>query len=238
MRVHLLTVSVVALIGLAPGPLGFAAQTPAASEPTLEQLRESVASLRGGRIARPTSYDDMTPEQQSFVRGILSGPRRDISGSLGVMMVSPGFGEHAQRAIAYGRFAGQDGYSSVPPRLSELAILMGARAWSADYAWHAHHQYAVRMGLGADVVEAVRVGRRPANMEPDVEAVYDFLHELLADKRVSDATFEAARTVLGGDRGIVDLVGTLGMYQTVAMLMVVDQFPLPDGVAPYLERLE
>jgi 4-carboxymuconolactone decarboxylase len=226
------------LVTIALGPVIVEAQAPAPDEPTLDELRESVANLRGGRIPRPTSYDALTPEQQDFVKGILGGPRGNISGSLGVMMVSPGLGEHAQRAIAYGRFAGREGYSIVPPKLSELAILMGARAWRAQYAWHAHHQYAVRVGLGADIVEAVRVGRRPADMERDVEVVYDFVTELLTDKRVSDGTFEAAREVLGGDRGIVDLVGTLGMYQMVAMMMVVDEFPLPEGVEPYFESID
>ena len=44
-------------------------------------------------------------------------------------------------------------------------------------------------------------------------------------------------SVLGDDRGVVGLVGTPGVYQLVAMMMVVDQFPLPDGVAPELESL-
>jgi hypothetical protein len=68
-------------------------------------------------------------------------------------------------------------------------------------------------------------------MDRDVAAVYDFCSELLTTKRVSDATLQSARAVLGGDRGVIDLVGTLGAYQLVAMMMVVDEFPLPDGVA-------
>jgi hypothetical protein len=81
------------------------------------------------------------------------------------------------------------------------------------------------------------LSRRPAKMDADVAAVYTFCNELLTTQQVSDATLKAARTVLGGDRGVVDLVGTLGVYQLVAMMMVVDQFPLPDGVAPELKAL-
>jgi hypothetical protein len=57
---------------------------------------------------------------------------------------------------------------------------------------------------------------------------------LLTTHRVSDATFQTARKVLGGDRGVVDLVGTLGAYQLVAMMMVVDEFPLPAGTTSEL----
>jgi len=49
--------------------------------PTLEQMQRAVSRLRGGRIERPRSYDALTPEQKSYVQGILSGPRGDISGS-------------------------------------------------------------------------------------------------------------------------------------------------------------
>jgi len=203
-------------------------------EPALDQMRKAVADLRGGRIPRPSSYDAMTAEQKAFVRSVLSGPRADISGSLGVMMVSPVFGDLAQKTIAYSRFAGRDGYSVVPPKLTELAIIMGARAWTAHYAWYVHRRAAERAGLSEAVIAAVRDGRRPPAMEPDVAAVYDFCNELLTSKRVSDATLRAARTVLGGDRGVVDLVGTLGAYQLVAMMMVVDEFPLPEGVGPEL----
>jgi 4-carboxymuconolactone decarboxylase len=219
--------------------LGFAAaraQTPQdAPAPTLDQMRKAVADLRGGRIPRPSSYDTMTAEQKAFVKSVLSGPRGDISGSLGVMMVSPVFGDLAQKTIAYSRFAGREGYSVVPPKLSELAIIMGARAWNAEYAWYVHRRAAERAGLSVGVIAAIRDRRRPAAMDRDVATVYDFCTELLTTKRVSDATLQAARVVLGGDRGVIDLVGTLGAYQLVAMMMVVDEFPLPAGVAPELK---
>ncbi len=216
--------------------IGVRAQAPAgkAQEPTLEQMRKAVSELHGGRIPRPASYDAMTAEQKAFVKSVLSGPRPDISGSLGVMMASPVFADLAQKTIAYARFAGREGYSVVPPKLSELAIIMGAKAWNADYAWYVHRRAAERVGLPEAVITAVRDGRRPAQMTPDVAAVYDFCSELLTKKRVSDATLQAARSVLGGDRGIVDLVGTLGAYQLVAMMMVVDEFPLPQGVTSEL----
>jgi 4-carboxymuconolactone decarboxylase len=229
--------AVVALLGLVLGHAGAAAQAPTAKSPTIDELRKAVASLRGGRIPRPSSYDAMTAEQKAFVTSVLSGPRGDISGSLGVMIVSPAFADLAQKTIAYARFAGREGYSTVPPRLSELAILMGARAWTAHYAWYVHRRAAEQAGLPAAVIDAVRDGRQPGAMDRDVAAVYTFCNELLTKKQVSNATLQTARAVLGGDRGVVDLVGTLGMYQVVAMMMVVDEFPLPDGVKSELKPL-
>ena len=100
-----------------------------------------------------------------------------------------------------------------------------------------HRRAAVGAGLSTEIIDAIRDGRRPAKMARDEAVVYDFCNELLTTKQVSDATLQAARVVLGGDRGVVDLVGTLGVYQLVALMLAVDQFPLPDGVAPELKAL-
>jgi len=208
------------------------------SAPTIEELRRAVADLRGDRIKRPASYDELTPEQKALVQSVLSGPRRGIDGSLGVMMASPGFADPMQKAIAYARFAGREGFSSVPPKLTEMAIIMGARAWTAQYAWYVHRRSAAAAGLSEPIIQAIRDGRHPTGMQKDEEAVYTFCNELLTTKQVSDQTFQTAKTALGGDRGIVDLVGTLGAYQVVAMMMVVDRFPLPDGAKPELQPLK
>jgi len=227
MRLKLFCAAVIGFVGMAAGYAVALAQTPAS--PTPEQLRQAVANLRGDRIWRPTSYDELTPEQKAFVNSILTGPRRGIDGALGIMMVSPVLGDLAQKAIAYARFN-----PTVPPKLNELAILIGARAWNAQYAWYAHHRAAINAGLPAEVIDAIQAGKRPAAMSPDVEAVYNFSTELLTTKQVSDATLRTAKATLGGDKGVIDLVGTLGFYQFAAMLMNVDRLPLPPGVKPEL----
>jgi 4-carboxymuconolactone decarboxylase len=213
------------------------AQTPApagdGAAPALEQMRQAVSRLSRNRIAVPTDFDSLAAEQQTYVRSILSGPRGDISAPLGVMLVSPGLGDLAQKAMAYARFAGRDGFSSVPPKLNELAILVVAKHWSANYVWNAHHRYAVQVGVPQAVVDAILAGTRPAQMDQDVRAVYDFATELMATRQVSDATFRAARGVLGGDRGLVDLVGTMGLYQLTAMMVRLDETPLAAGVKPF-----
>jgi 4-carboxymuconolactone decarboxylase len=70
-----------------------------------------------------------------------------------------------------------------------------------------------------------------------VEAVYNFATELLETKQVSDATFNAAKTLLG-ERGVVELINVMGWYGTVSMLLNVDRYPLPDGTQPELKPLK
>lgn len=233
MRMRFLGASVAAVVVLAGVVVFTQAPATTAAGPTVDQMRQAVSRLRGNRIAVPTNYDTLTPEQQAYVKSILSGPRGDISGPLAVMMVSPGLGDLSQKAMAYARFAGREGFASVSPKLNELAILIVAKHWSANYVWNAHHNYAVQMGLPRPVVDAILAGRRPASMEKDVEAVYDFSTALLTQRTVSDATFQAAQAVLGGDRGVVDLVGTMGLYQITAMMVTVDRTPLAAGAQPF-----
>jgi len=216
--------------GQAPAPQ---AGRGAAAEPTLEQMRRTVATLRGNRIATPSDYDTLKPEQQAYVRSILSGPRASITGPLGVMMVSPTLGDFMQKATAYARFAGDPGFSSVSPKYNELAILVVAKHWSAEYVWNAHHAYGVRMGLPAELVEAIRTGGRPPRMDKELEAVYAFASEFITTRRVSDSTLQAAKAVLGGDRGVVDLVGTMGLYQVSSMMVALDETPLGRDTKPY-----
>ena len=205
-----------------------------AQAPNIEQLRQTVSRLRGKRIATPNNWDNLTPQQKKYVESILSGPRADITGPLGVMMVTPELGDLSQKAIAYSRFAGREGFSSVPPKLNELAILIVAKHWSAEYVWNAHHTAAVRYGITPETVEAIRTGKRPANMAKDVETVYNFASEFITKREVGDATLQEAKRLLGGDRGVVDLVGTMGLYQISSMMVALDQTPLPPGTKPYL----
>jgi 4-carboxymuconolactone decarboxylase len=217
--------------------VGFMALTGAAAvaqAPSPEQLRQTVSRLRGNRIETPNDWDKLTPQQKKYVESILSGPRGDITGPLGVMMVTPELGDLAQKAIAYSRFAGREGFSSVPPKLNELAILIVAKHWSAEYVWNAHHTAATRLGIPAEVVEAIRTGKRPAAMEKDVEVIYNFASDFITKREVSNPNLQAAKSLLGGDRGVVDLVGTMGLYQISSMMVALDQTPLAAGTKPFL----
>ena len=46
-------------------------------------------------------------------------------------------------------------HSSLPPRLSELAILITAREWTAQYEWYAHYPNAIEGGLDPKVAAAI-----------------------------------------------------------------------------------
>jgi 4-carboxymuconolactone decarboxylase len=188
-----------------------------------QQPRE--LNLRGGRFA-PLTWDQLTPEQKTMVNDLLSGTRTSLDGPFNMLLRSPEMGNLAQNLGEYLRFR-----TSVPLRLNEMAILLTARWWSAQYEWHAHKPLALKAGLSESVIDDIQAGRRPTRMQADEAIVYDFSFELRDRRRVSDATFKAAVALLG-DRGVVDLVAVMGYYDLVSMVLNVDRYPLPGGAPP------
>jgi len=180
---------------------------------------------------KPLAYAEMNAAQKKMFENLISGERRGASGPFNVLLRSPEMGDLAQQFGASMRF-----HSSIPPKLNELAIIITARHWTSQYEWYAHRRAAQTAGLAQSIIDAVAAGTRPATMSPEEAAVYNFCTELLTTKQVSDATFNAARERFG-ERGIVDLIGVTGYYQLVSMLLNVDRYPLPDGVAAELKPL-
>jgi 4-carboxymuconolactone decarboxylase len=74
-------------------------------------------------------------------------------------------------------------------------------------------------------------------MQPDEAAVYDFCVELSKRQRVSDATFERARTLLG-EQQVVDLVALTGFYAQVSMVLSVAEAGIPGAGAPPLVPMD
>lgn len=51
--------------------------------------------------------------------------------------------------------------TSLPPRLSEMAILITARHWTAQYEWTAHYPLAMKGGLDPKIADAIARARGP-----------------------------------------------------------------------------
>lgn len=179
----------------------------------------------------PLALEDMTAEQRVAAEAILAGPRGRLAGPFNVWMRSPDLGDKLQRVGEYVRFR-----SSLPARLNEFAILITARHWTAQFEWYAHLPLALAAGLDAQVAADLAEGRRPAAMQGDEAAIYDFCIELRRDRDLSEATYAAVRDRFG-QRGVVDLIGLMGYYDTVSMTLNVGQVSLPDGQPPPLKPL-
>jgi 4-carboxymuconolactone decarboxylase len=173
---------------------------------------------------QPLTPDTMTAEQKRIADEIAAGPRGGMRGPFQAWLRSPALADRGQKLGEYCRFN-----TSIPPKLSELAILVTAQHWAAQYEWYAHARIAAERGVPAATIEAIRTGRTPAFEDADEALVYGFAREYYATRRIGDATYKAA-VARFGEAGIVDLVGIMGYYGLVAMTLNVFDMPLPDGV--------
>lgn len=213
------------LVVVAAAPLG--AQN---TESAGAQAAALDVELVGNRFP-PLEWAKMTEAQKTMTRHVLDGPRTTMAGPFNAMLRSPVMGDYAQELGAQIRFN-----SSLPAPLREMAILMVTRHWTSHFEWNAHKRAALAEGLSPAIVAAIAAGKQPAAMRPNERALYRFCAELLDSKRVGDATFAAALAAFG-EQGVAEIIYTLGYYSLVAMLLNVDEHPLPEGVEPELEPL-
>ena len=173
----------------------------------------------------------LSPDQQRVFDAIASGPRGRVQGPLKVWLQSADLADKAQALGAYCRYG-----TSLPPRLSELAILVMGAHWQAGFEWWAHAPIAEKAGINAAAIEAIRIGATPSLNAADEKAVYAFAHELVTKRRVSDASYTAAVATLG-QKAVVELVGILGYYTLISMTIVAFDVPVPEGAAdPFADR--
>src|SRR5262249_29140535 len=170
--------------------------------------------------------ENLTPDQRALLESIRSGPRgsgTNIRGPFAVFLHAPVFGELAQRLGGHCRFK-----TAVPPRLSEFAVLATAKLWRAQYEWFAHVPQAERAGVKPRTIRDLHKGRVPKSAPKDERAIYDFVQELYKSKRVGDKTFARVLAILG-QPGTIELVGILGYYVLISMILNVFRMSPPEG---------
>jgi 4-carboxymuconolactone decarboxylase len=178
----------------------------------------------------PIPADQMTEAQKKAAEAFAEGRGYQIRGPFVPLVRSPEVMLRAKAMSDYLRFK-----SVIEPRINEMAIIITAREWTQQYVWQAHYPAALKAGLRREVADAIADGRRPAGMAEDEEIAYDMATEILRLKRVSDATY--ARAVARfGEQGVIDLLGVIGYYNFLAIVMNTTRTALPAGMAEPLRR--
>jgi 4-carboxymuconolactone decarboxylase len=170
--------------------------------------------------------DTMDDAQRAVHDRIVSGPRGRIQGPLRAALHNPELADRWQALGALLRYG-----TSLPPRLSELAILVTGRACNSPFEWYAHRTEGEKAGLETPVLEALLAQAEPPGLSEDDALVWRYAVELNRDNSVSDATYAAALARFGS-RALVELTALVGYYTMVAMTLNCHEVPLPEGVAP------
>ena len=184
------------------------------------------------------SYVDaaqLSREQKELYDSIASGPRAakraslvdaegHLTGPFNAFLHLPALGKHWS-AIGEGlRFR-----TTLDRGLFELAVLIIAVHWRSGHEWAAHARLAREAGIDQAVIDALRRGERPSLSKPEEEAVFQFVHQLVAERHVSESAYKTVVSVLGEGQ-VVELANAVGYYVALAaMLNAFDVHP-PKGL--------
>jgi 4-carboxymuconolactone decarboxylase len=181
----------------------------------------------------PLKAEELNPAQKAWADTIAAPPRnaKFTTPPYRAYIRSPDLAPRLTALTEYLRWN-----TSLPPRLSELAILITARHWTAQYEWFAHYPLALKGGLDPKVANDIAAGKRPDTMKDDEAALYDLATALYRDKKVSDPVYQAALAKFG-ERGIMDIIGIIGYYDITSMTLITMQAGAPNDSVPPLPML-
>ena len=172
------------------------------------------------------TMDQLNEQQRPLGEKIMKISSVGLAGPYNPLLRSPVLAQRMYDLLDYLRWN-----TSVPRRLNEFAILIIGRQWRSQVEWYAHHPLAIKAGLSEQVAADLKANKRPAGMQPDEAAVYDFVTELTTKHEVSDEAFNRVKQLLG-EQQVVDLTALAGTYVTVAMILSMAEEGVPPGKEP------
>src|SRR6266481_5539126 len=175
---------------------------------------------------REIAPNEMSPAQKRVHDQIIAGKRGRFGGPFHILIRSPEICEYASKLGEHLRWG-----TSLPDRLSELAIITTAKFWRAQYEWYAHAPLAEKAGVPAAAVEAIHHGETPNFEQKDEALVYRICTELFKMQRLSDTSFNEAVAALG-ETGLTEVIAIIGYYTLIGNTLNVFQVPVPEGTTP------
>jgi 4-carboxymuconolactone decarboxylase len=169
------------------------------------------------------SPSEMSDDQKSIYAEATAGKRGTVVPPLRAWIHAPEMARHASRLGEFLRYN-----TSLGARLSELAILVTARHWSAHYEWYAHKRIALAAGLEPKIVDAINHRRVPDFDDPKAQLVYEFSESMHENHTVPKLLYDKA-VAMFGESGTVELVGVLGYYSLISMTLNAFEVGLPEG---------
>jgi 4-carboxymuconolactone decarboxylase len=169
------------------------------------------------------SPDEMNADQKATYDEAVAGKRGSAPAPMLAWLSSPEMAQHATRLGETLRFN-----TMFPAKLSEIAILVTARHFTAHYEWWAHKRLALRGGMDVKIIEAIRDRRTPEFDDPTAAMIYQVAKSLHEGHGLSKGLYQDAVKVLT-ERGLVEIIGLCGYYTLVSLTLNTFEFGLPEG---------
>lgn len=167
----------------------------------------------------PLAPERMDEAQKAAAAELTAGPRGGVKGPFIPMLRSPELMNRLQKVGEYLRFQ-----SALEARINEFVMLITSREWTQQFEWFVHTPLALKAGIRPEIIDALAEGRRPSGMAEDEEIAYEVCDELFRTHGVCETTYRRAIAKFG-ERGVIDMIGLVGYFSTVSMIMNVAHTP-------------
>jgi 4-carboxymuconolactone decarboxylase len=175
---------------------------------------------------KTTKPEARSAEQKRSAAALESGPRGRVGGPFLPLLEHPAVFDKVQELGEVLRFN-----SKLPGPLRELAILVCARYWTAQYEWWAHAAVGKKEGLSEQIMAELKEGKRPSGMNEQEATVHDFCHALHRTKTVPDDLLAKAKAQFGDD-GVIEMIALSGYYTLISMTLNTAAVEIPAGEVP------
>jgi len=169
------------------------------------------------------SPDEMNADQKATYDEAVAGERGSAPAPMLAWLNSPEMARHATRLGETLRFN-----TMFPAKLSEIAILVTARHFTAHYEWWAHKRLALKGGMDVEIIDAIRDRRTPQFDDAKGAMIYEVAKSLHEGHGLSKGLYADAVKLLS-ERGLVEIIGLCGYYTLVSLTLNTFEFGLPDG---------
>ncbi len=191
---------------------------------------------------KPQTFDTLDDDQRVLWDNITTGPRGNperehgglagadgaLIGPFNALFQSPLLGDAVQKLGAAVRYE-----TSLPNDLLEVAICTMGGHWRANFEFWAHARLAKNARVSEGAIDAIRDGEQPFFGDERQQTVYQFGRELIESQRVSDATYESLKGMIG-ERGVFEIASVMGYYALVSIGLNTFNVAMPPGVdAPF-----
>jgi alkylhydroperoxidase family enzyme len=182
-----------------------------ARDPNTPRLQALLAPAQAGELRMPPAH----PRELGPLARTVAEIAGRVNGS-GPPNVFTTLGRHPRLFRAWLRYSAHlMPFGQLPRRDTELVILRVAWRCRSAYEWHQHVSIALRAGLTPDEVEGAAGDPPASGFTPRQHALLAASDELIAQRRLSDATWSAVQASLS-DSEAIELCLLIGHYQGLA----------------------
>jgi alkylhydroperoxidase family enzyme len=117
---------------------------------------------------------------------------------------------------------------TLDPHVRELAIMVACRETNYSLEWNGHEASALKAGVDAKAIAAVRTRGPLTGLDEKDAAVIRFGRQMLGDKKMDAATFAKVKEFFGA-RGAMDVVAVMNTYAVSGFYAIAVDEHMPPG---------